>query len=438
MLPVFIKEKIKTLKKRPVLEKIKKYLDMPEIIVFLGMRQTGKTSLLYLTTQLLLKKGIPDSNLFYFSLEDPTLLSSFNQNIKELEIFLKTQKINKKFKTYILIDEIQYLENPSNFLKYYADNFPELKFIVTGSSTFQIKKKFKDSLAGRKKSILIKPLDFREFLYFKKQNLNINFNIHNLDQIKNIQISKIIQENIQEQFREYLLFGGHPKIPLLPSKELKIEELQEIYNDYIRKDIKDLAKIENLDAYNSLIQILASQIGNLFNVIEISNTINLNHITLKKYLFLLENSFVVNLLKPYFQNKRKEISKMPKIYLEDTGIHNIILSDFKQIKLRSDIGQIVENFVFNELDKNKMPADRINFWRTTSKQEVDFIYQTREGLIIPIEVKYKSFENLKIPSGIKSFVNLYHAKKAIVITKDFYKIIKYKETEIYFIPVWLI
>lgn len=436
MTPLFIQEKLKILKKRPLLKKIKQFLSLPDIILLWGMRQTGKTSLLYLTIDLLKKQNISESNLFYFSLEDPTILSAWNKNIKELQIFLGSQKIDKNFKTYVFIDEIQYLKNPSNFLKYYFDNFPEIKFVVTGSSTFQIKKKFKDSLAGRKKAILIQPLDFQEFLFFKGIDF-VKFNWRNLDQIKKLSIDQITKEKTKQQFKEYLLFGGHPKIPLLESRELKIQELKDIYNDYIRKDIKDIANIENLDGYNSLLQILSSQIGNLLNVQEVSNTANLNHLTLKNYLFLLENSFVISRVLPFFKNKRKELSKMPKIYFEDVGLRNAIFNDFKDNKQPDDLGCLVENFIFNQLNKQRLLLDKINFWRTLSKQEVDFIYQTPDE-IIPIEVKYQNFKQAKIPAGIRSFIKAYKPAKAVVVTRDFLDQIKFQKTTIYFLPAFLI
>ena len=98
-----------------------------------------------------------------------------------------------------------------------------------------------------------------------------------------------------------------------------------------------------------MIQVLSSQAGNMVNIKELSNTLNINQITLNKYIFLLENTFVIYLLKPFFQNKRKEISKMPKSYFEDLGIRNMIVNDFRKTNLRNDIGAIAENFVFNEL-----------------------------------------------------------------------------------------
>lgn len=153
MIPIFIKEKFNTLKQRISLPRLGEYLDLPDIILLQGMRQTGKTSLLFLLIKRLLEKGVPETNIFYFSLDDPIILSSFNKDIKELDSFVKKQTIDSRQKIYVFMDEIQYLHDPTAFLKYYYDNVPAYKFIVTGSSSFAIKQKFKDSLAGRKAGV---------------------------------------------------------------------------------------------------------------------------------------------------------------------------------------------------------------------------------------------------------------------------------------------
>ena len=193
-------------------------------------------------------------------------------------------------------------------------------------------------------------MSFKEFLDFKNNKKIFDFlDLNKISQIKKNKISAIVAERLKTNLDEYFLFGGHPKITELKSKELKIEELKDIYNSYIKKDIKDIGRIENASAYNNLIQVLSSQAGNLVNIQELSNTLSINQITLNKYIFLLENTFVIYLLKPFFQNKRKEISKMPKLYFEDLGIRNMIVNDFRKTNLRNDIGAIAENFVFNEL-----------------------------------------------------------------------------------------
>ena len=437
MIPNFIKERFKTLRPRCLILRLEKYLDLPEVIILLGMRQTGKTCLLFLIIEELLKREIPESNIFYFSLEDPTILSAFNKNIKELELFIKKQKLNINHKTYIFIDEIQYLKDPTNFLKYYYDNVPSYKFIVTGSSSFSMRQKFRDSLAGRKMIFNVFALTFKEFLNFKKIDFKINFEIGDLEEFAKFQLDDLTKDMLTENFEEYLLYGGHPRICLLDSEELKIEALKDIYSSYIRKDIRDIANIQNVDTFNSLIQILASQIGNLVNVQELSNTLNINHLTFKKYLFLLENTFMINLIKPYFKNKRKEISKMHKVYLEDIGIRNIALSDFRKTELRPEAGSLIENFVLNEFSKSLSSLDRIFFWRTLAQQEVDFIYQKRDKFI-PIEVKNMISRKETVPSGMKSFIQNYKPKEALVITRDRLTRTEFKGTTIYFLPAWMV
>lgn len=432
-----IKEKVKALKHRDVFDKIVKFLDLPDIIVLMGMRQTGKTSLLYLLIDYLLKKDL-ESNAFYFSLDDPIILGGFNKNIKELEIYLNSQKINKQRKIYIFIDEIQYLDNPTGFLKYYHDNFPDYKFIVTGSSTFEIRKKFKDSLAGRKKIIHIHPLSFKEFLEFRNSEFGGGFlDLNDVDKIKKTKIGAIAGEKLESDLREYLLFGGHPKAVNLKERDLKIEELKDIYSSYIKRDIKDIGKIENITAYNYLIQTLGSQIGSLLNIKELSNTLNINQITLGKYIFLLENTFVIYLLKPFFRNKRKEISKMPKLYFEDLGVRNMVVNDFRKMDLRNDLGNLAENFVFTEINKNLEADDELYFWRTIGKQEVDFALK-KSGELIPIEVKYKDFKKPQITLGMKNFIKAYKARTAIVVTKNYQEFDIIDGCNVYFVPAFLI
>lgn len=432
-----IKEKIVKLKQRTVFEKIKQFLDLPDIQVLLGMRQVGKTSLLYLLIDYLIKIGVPESNLFFFSLNDIALLEAFNKNHKELEIFIEKQQIDKKHRIYIFIDEIQYMENPTMFLKYYVDKFSNYKFFATGSSSFEIKNKMKESLAGRKKIIQINPLSFKEFLEFQDIKFDSIKMIADILEIKNFEIDRITKETLQTKLDEFLMFGGHPKVVLLDKTDLKMSELKDIYSSYVQKDIKDIANIENISGYNSIIQILASQIGNLLNFSELSSTLGLDLITLKKYVFVLDNTFVSYILKPYSKNKRKEISKMPKIFMEDLGIRNIILNDFRKLELRNDLGAMAENFVFNEFLKSQDLQEELFFWRTLSKSEVDFVYK-KDNEIIPIEVKYKKFNSANVPSGVKSFIANYKPRKAIVLTKDYFDKINFNDTEIIFFPVYLV
>ena len=438
MIETKIREKVRNLKERDVLGKIIKNLDSEDIILLMGMRQTGKTSLLYLAIDFLLnKRKIVENNLFYFSLDDANLVFSWDKDHKELEYFLKRQGVDKSKKVYIFIDEIQYLEDPTRFLKYYHDNFSNYKFIVTGSSSFDIRKKFKDSLAGRKRIIQVNPLSFSEFLRFRDFKFNDFVDLDNLSNFNNLKLDEITKEKLKKYLDDYLLYGGHPGVVNIEDRDLKLEELKDIYNSYIQRDIKDIGQIEDVKAYNHLIQILSSQIGNLLNVYEVVNTLGINRLTLKKYLFLLEKTFVIYFINPFFRNKRKEITKMPKVFLEDLGIRNIILEDFRKLSLRVDLGRMAENFVFNEFFKKLRILEKLYFWRTISKNEVDFMWQ-KEDKLIPIEVKYRRMKKPELMIGLKNFIENYKCKQALVITIDYFGSVDYKGCRVYFLPMYLV
>ncbi len=237
-------------------------------------------------------------------------------------------------------------------------------------------------------------------------------------------------------FEEFALYGGYPAVVLNHDKNDKVKLLLEIVSSYVRKDIKDLSRIDNITGFNRLIQLCATQCSKLVNVAELSSTLGISKQTIEKYLFLLENTFIITLPLPYFTNKRKEITKMPKIYMQDTGLRNSILSDFAPLGSRADKGEIVENVVLSQLMKTKSSLTNIFFWRSLSKAEVDFV--VKEDFLMPLEIKYRSFQNPSISRSMRSFLQTYEPPYALVITKDFVHSKKYDNVLVYFIPSWLV
>lgn len=244
----------------------------------------------------------------------------------------------------------------------------------------------------------------------------------------------------------YLYYGGYPKITAeLSTDEEKKEELNEIYTSYLQKDIKSLINGENIIAYNNLLKCIASQIGNLININELSNTTGLTRKQIENYLTILQETFIIKMLPPFYTNKRKEISRMPKLFFTDQGLTNFVLNDFSEISLRNNIGNIIENFVFNEIKTSIGAADRIYFWRTLQGSEIDFIIQTGKGLI-PIEVKWKMFKAdtssraaVSIPRSFNSFFKLHkNITAAIVVTMNYTGKRNVENKEIFFVPAVLI
>lgn len=355
--------------KRKIVDRIVEYLDSKEIIAVYGARQVGKTYLLRYIMENYLKK-----NVFYFDLELPNLLELCNQGAESVFKYLMQKGADEKQKIFLLIDEIQYLEDPTKFLKIMHDHYSNIKLLVSGSSTFEIKKKFKESLVGRTVNFELYPLSFEEFLIFKGKNYKLNKENNN-----------VINDELIKLAEEFIRFGGHPKIVLENSEEKKQTYLGQIISTYVRKDIRDIGNIRNISSFNKLLEVLASQSGMLLNILEISNTLKINRETVLEYLDLLENTFIIKRITPFHKNLRSELSKNPKIFFLDTGMmHLLWLKEFPKVIL----GNAFETFVFLELMKSNK---KINFWRTTNKQEVDFIVKSKE--LYAIEVKY-NFQNL--------------------------------------------
>lgn len=405
--------------KRKILLQITPFLKQENIILLSGPRQTGKTSLLYLLIKKLLKQGVIQSQIVYFDLEDVLVLDRIN-NLKGFDKFLdllEREGANVSKRIFVFIDEIQYLNHPSSFLKYLHDHYkPKIKFIVSGSSSLEIKRKFTDRLTGRVYPFIVLPLDFEEFLFFKqKKTFSLNL------------------------WKEFCLFGGYPAVVLRKEQFVKEKELAGIYSLYVKRDIKDFGGIEDVLGFNKLVKLLSLQIGNLFSESELAVSVQLSRQTIRKYLFLLENTYVIKRLLPFFTNKRKEFVKMPKVYFFDSGLRNAVLGSFSQIEQRGDIGHLMENLIFHELYKKVFEKQaELRFWRAQTGQEVDFVWQKKTGEIIPIEVKYRNFTKPVLNRGIKQFIKKYQPKQAVMITKDFEDKINFKKTEILFLPAYKI
>ncbi len=387
---------------RKVINKISKFLNSKEIIVLHGARQVGKTSIMLYLMEKLKKRAKARDNIFYFDLEILRYLELINSGFEEFYNYLINKGYKKNKKAFVFIDEIQYLNDPSKFLKLFHDNFSSrIKLIVSGSSSFDIKKKFKNSLVGRTVNFEIWPLDFEEFLLFKNKKYDLS--------VKNLPTA--INEELVNLYKEYAIYGGYPGIVLENSVEKKDIYLNQIIDTYIKKDIRDIANIRNIDKFNKLIRVLASQTGNLINILELANTVNVSRQTIEEYLFLLENTYIIKLITPFYKNLRSELFKTPKIYLIDHGIANLLT-----FKVFPEIiaGNIFETAVFSDLLKSHKKRE-VYFWRTSNQQEVDFIIDNNKN-IVPIEVKL-NINSAKL-SNLEYFIDKYKCKNGYLLFLD--------------------
>jgi len=386
-----MEEIIKKIYKRKIIDEILKYIPEPGAIILYGARQVGKTFILYWLKEYLQKNN---EQVYYLDLEYRRYLEILNQGPESLKNLLLEQGLDIKKRVYVLIDEIQYLSNPTSFLKLVSDHYDNLKIVASGSSTFEIRRKIEKALVGRATVFEIFGLSFEEFLTFKEYPKPIE-----------PVLTRLKEEELKNLYTEFILYGSYPRIALIPEKEKKENYLWQIIDTYLRKDIRDLAEIKEVEKFNKLIEILSSQSGKLLNIEELSNTCRLAKQTIERYLFILENTYVIRLVKPFFKNIRSELFKTPKIYFYDSGLSHLL---WLKVISREILGEVFETAIFSELVKN-FGKESINFWRTKDKKEIDFILKYRNK-IIPIETKV-NFASFSKKRPIDYFLKKYKVKQ---------------------------
>jgi uncharacterized protein len=382
--------------KRKLFDSIIQHLPAKEFSIIVGPRQSGKTTLLTQIADYLKSK---DEQVYMFTLEDQTILTKLNEHPENIFNFVFYDR-NHRF--YLLIDEIQYLEDPSNFLKLlYDKHFTSLKIIATGSSAFYIDKKFKDSLAGRKKLFELYTLNFEEFLDFRSRNNELSSELTRIRD--NDQYISLKNSEIESFFHEYLTFGGYPAVVLAQNTDEKKAILKELLYSFVKRDISE-SNITEEEKFYRLMLLLAHQTGSLVNVNELSTTLRLSFSAIENYLYALRKCFHITLLRPFYKNIRKELTKMPKVYFHDLGLRNMLMNQFNPVFQRPDKGEIIENFVFIRL-REKIGLDSLFYWRTADGHEIDFIVREslEEGYAIEVKYDYSTFNQGKF----KKFTEAY-------------------------------
>jgi predicted AAA+ superfamily ATPase len=379
--------------RRELFEKLESHLEKKEYTILTGARQTGKSTLLRQLETLCKERSVP---CVFLNLENKEILDALNENPLNLLNYLPVG--NQK--GVALIDEVQYLADPSNFLKLLYDEHATLvKIVATGSSAFYIDDHFRDSLAGRKRVFQLLTCSFDEYLSLtgKEELLEEKNRILLQEHAKTTQI-----HYLKNEWEAYMLYGGYPAIITEPDRDEKINRLKEIRDSFIKRDILE-SGVQNESAFYNLFRLLAGQSGGLVNMNELSVTLRIKAETVNSYLHILQKCFHLALVKPFFRNIRKELTKMPKAFLLDTGLRNCLLNNFQGVANRMDKGELWENMYFRVL-ADKYGWDGIHYWRTSEGNEVDFVLPDTEN---PFAIEAKYDEALIKPGKYKKFTEAY-------------------------------
>jgi len=379
--------------KRKKYNELKKLIKHNEIIVLTGMRRVGKTTIL---KQLF--KEINSKNKVFLDMENQLDRMVFDElDYNNIWNNLSVYGITRNKKAYIFIDEIQLTPKLVSPVKYLYDHF-SVKFIITGSGSFYLKNLFSESLSGRKFTIDLFPLDFEEFLWFKKVDARFSSVFSEKEQQRN----RIIYEKLKSYYAEYLQYGGFPQVVLTENHEKKTRYLNDIFNSYFEKDVASLADFKNIGKFKDMLLLLIKRTGSKLDISKLASTLGISRPTAYSYLAFLEQTYFISLVNAFSGSIDREVSRAKKIYICDTGIINL----FQNI----DDGNLFENAVFNNLHD----YGKINYYQKRGNSEIDFILSDKK---IALEVKNKA-----IPQYVQRLQRLSGSlkiKENYVISKEY-------------------
>jgi predicted AAA+ superfamily ATPase len=402
---------------RIVMKDVIENLKNKRLVFIIGPRRVGKTTLM----QMILEKFKVDKRI-YIDVETLSEYSMFD-NYQNFISYMELNGFNKNDEVLIGIDEVQHISEINLILKSVVDHNKSWYLLCSGSSSLGILKNVKESLAGRKRVVNLKPLFFEEFLKFKEKKTLI-------EKVKNVENQKDwnwIKDDVLSVWYEYVLYGGMPEVVLQEDREEKIKELKDIVQSYIKMDVYSYLRGEvEILRYNKLIQLIANNSGKLMNISSLSRKSGIKRNKIEDSIFLLDAAEIIKLLPPFFANKNKEITSTEKIIFYDTGIRNSIINDFQNLDNRHDKGFILEIAI-----SNNIRGWDILFYRTKHQTEIDFILR-KHGKLMPIEVKSG---NPKVPPrALRFFMDRYDIDTSILITKDDWKTEKFNKHKVHFIP----
>ncbi len=410
--------------KREIEDVIRGYISSPEIIAIIGPRQCGKTTLLKEIFKTL--KGA-----VYIDFEDRDILKTFNDDVKSFyNLYVKDAQ-------YLFIDEFQYAKRGGKNLKYLYDTYG-IKIFISGSSALDLTNQAIKYLVGRIFIFHLSVFSFQEFLSFKNPSLYKNIYLEIRKKIDgflsgNRKIPPLISESIIKDilpcYYEYSIFGGYPRVVTAKNEDEKIIVLKNIYNTYLLREIRDILQLSTEDELKKLIKAIALQTGSMVAYNELGQLSSFDYKNLMSHLNILDKTYVIKRISPFYKNKRVEITKTPKIYFWDNGFRNMVINNFQPLDERVDRGMLNENVAATQLLKKDI---NIKYWRTKSNAEIDFVIENEGKGLTAIEVK-SSLNYSKAGKSVFSFMGKYKVDKTLVLSESFSFFDK--EKQVYFMPI---
>jgi len=335
------------------------------------MRQTGKTTLMKQIFDM-----VKSENKTFLDLENPIHQKTFEEKNYDNVLFnLREFGIDPRKKSYVFLDEIQKMPEIARVIKYLYDHY-QMKFFLTGSSSFYLKDLFSESLAGRKIIYELFPLDFEEFLIFKGKERKYFYDFSKKAKKKN----KIAFEIYRKLYEEYLHFGGFPGVIVEEGNKRGV--LDDIFKSYFEKDVRTLADFREMSKLRDLILLLANRVGSKIDISKISSEIGLSRETIYAYMNFLEKTYFISLISPFSKSINGEVRGAKKVYLCDVGLLN-------------HLGKIPEGVIFEDaVFQNLKNYGKINYYEKYKGPEIDFIVNGEIAFEVKIHGDVKDVKRL--------------------------------------------
>lgn len=397
-------------------QQVQDELDEEVITGIIGLRRTGKTTLIKQCIKGLLKDKDPE-HILYFSFDAMERQDKAIRKIFELyhESILREVPSDLDERVFIFLDEVQKVKNWGEEIKSIWDRKYPVKFIVSGSSSMNILKGGGESLVGRIRLHRLYPFSFREFLKFHQVQAG-GIDIHDIleDRMKYPNNSG----KIKVKFQEYLENGGFPE---LQTRDEKKEYLSDIVSLTFYRDIVNMLPVKRTEVLEGLFYHFISESGQLVNYNRLADSLDTKYKTIRNYIDHLESSFLIERSSLYSKNRLKSVRKNPKVYVADHG--------FSMLE-KMDKGLRVETAVHNHLTR----SNDVYYWK--DRKEVDIVVDVDEGPI-PIEVKFKEQIGDEDIDGLIDFMKKEDVEKGIVVTKKDHRSEDIGDKRLFYVPVWL-
>lgn len=420
----FWNKKIDTgIERKEYLKKMEQYYKMDLIVSLIGIRRSGKSTLmLQFAKKLIQEKKVSKNSILYINFEDSRFLGEYSLEMLNniYEVYL--ENLNPKTTPILFLDEIQNIKGWEKFVRSLNER-KKAKIFISGSNAQLLNSEFSTALTGRQLVLMVYPLAFEEFLLFK------NIKIENRLDL----VSKKVE--IKKSFEQYLEFGGMPKQALLQNTDDKFLFLRNYFDDILNRDLINHFKIRQTEKLKILTKFYFSNISSLISYNKIGKFLKMPINTVERFSEYLTYPYLIYFINKFSYSLKEQSVNPRKVYASDLGLRNAISFNFIENK-----GKLLENLVFLHLLKTE---EEIYYYKTKDNLEVDFLTKEKEKIksLIQVSLTLQAFgtKEREIKALLKAMQEL-KINQALILTKDEEDVIKIDDKIIKVIPTyqWLL